>query len=350
VPTLQDVALAAGTSKATVSNVLNDRPGMVSARVREKVMDTARRLGYRPNRMARQLRRQSHRVISVALSSAFAFSKRWRPTLALTLRIVQGISAYASELGYHVHLLAPAENSDLDEMRKQFIGENAVDGVVFMGLPSDEEELARFITDLRGIGMPMVTVDRSAMAMGVPGVSVDIRPGCQQAARYLARHGHGATAFLGVGDLSVRSHLLSRLSVLTEELEAAGSRIPREFIMETGTELDAYCNTRALLERGDAPSCIIYTGDFLAMAGLRAIREHGLRCPQDISVLSFNNDPAARDAEVPLTTIDLKQFEQGRCLATTLFNQIERPDAPVPSLTLVASELVNRESVGPAPR
>jgi len=350
VTTLQDVALAAGTSKATVSNVLNDRPGMVSARVREKVMDTAKRLGYRPNRLARQLRRQSHRVISVALASSFAFSQRWRSSLSLTLRIVQGISSYASELGYHVHLLAPTENADLNEMRKQFLGENAVDGVVLMGLPNDEAELLRFIADLGKIGMPMVTADRFVMALGVPGVSVDVRPGCRQAAQLLARGGHREVAFLGLSDQSVRSHMSSRLSVFKEECALVGVRVPEEHTVEAVTEVEAYCATNALLDRSGAPPCIVYTGDFQAMAGLRAIRERGLRCPRDVSVLSFNNDPAARSSEVPLTTIDLKHFEQGRCLATTLFNRIERPDAPVPSLTLVASELVERESVGPAPR
>lgn len=347
--TLQDIAREAGTSKATVSNVLNNRPGMASAPVRQKVLETARRMGYRPNRLARQLRRQSHRVISVALSSDFAFNNRWRPTLVLTLRIVQGISSYASDQGYHVHLLAPAEDADLAEIRKQCIGENAVDGVILMGLANvAEKDLEKLVAELQQIRVPVVTMDRFLMGLGVPGVNVDIRPGCRQAAELLARSGHRSVAFIGIGDRSVRSHLISRLTALREEFEHAGVSLPEKFVIKTDTELDAYCATRALLDRGDLPTCLVYTGDFMAVAGLRAIRERGLRVPEDISVLSFNNALSARSSEVPLTTIDLKHFEQGRCLATVLLNQVERPESPVPRLTLVASELVERRSVGPA--
>src|SRR5690606_6648605 len=125
------------TSPTAVSYALNDRANALSPATRDRTLETARQLGYRPNRKARQLRRRANPMLGMHINSMLLSSNAQRLIATLPLTVFQGVAAHAAERGYRVQLVLPAENEDIAEIRRQVVDENAVDGLVLMGLPPE---------------------------------------------------------------------------------------------------------------------------------------------------------------------------------------------------------------------
>lgn len=347
--TIAQVAARAGTSPAAVSYVFNGRQGAVGDTKRKRILEVAEQLGYRPSRKARQLRKQANLVISAQFDSSITTNNAWRATSVLSLVMVQGMNSFASQRGYHLHMLVPAPGDDYRDISAQVLEENAFDGVALFGLVDLTDAQRREIVDgLKRCNVPAVTLDRTLAADGLPRVSVDLQPAIDAAAQRLVELGHRRIAYIGTRGSDMLSEWVSRFDLFDRALRAGGAGIAADMIIEQYGEIEVYEATCALLDRKPRPTAVIYTGDHIAMAGARAMLARGVQPGRDMSIVSFGNAPYADAAPVPLACIDQRHHEQGATLARVLFDQIDRPDIEPPSVTLVRSHFVDRASLGPA--
>jgi|GEM_PF-2763105 len=346
--TITQVAARAGTSPASVSYVFNGRTGAVGAAKRQQILAAADELGYRPNRRARQLRKQANMVLSIQIDSSIITDNRWRPTAVLNFLMVQGINSCATSRGYHLHLIVPASGEDSQEISAQVLDENAVDGVIFFGLASVTDAQRREMVERLGsCRIPGVTLDRTLAAEGMPRVSVDLQPAIEDAAACMVANGHQRIGYIGPRFMETLSEWIDRFELFERALGAHNAVFDPDMIIPQTGEVEAYQATCALLDRSPRPTCIVYSGENMAMAGAKAIISRGLTPGRDMSIVSFGNAPYIAASPIPLSVIDQRHHEQGATLARVLLDQIDRPNVEPPAVTLVRSRFVERDSLGP---
>ncbi|MDD3926854.1 MAG: LacI family DNA-binding transcriptional regulator [bacterium] len=347
---IRHVAARAGVSVTSVSNVLNDNKGTVSEEKRRLILQTIEEMGYRPNRRVRQLRKQANLTIAVQIDSTAISSNIWRPTIALDMILLQGIGRQAEERGYHTHILIPEQSRDIEDIYRQVIKENAVDGIVLVGFSSalDDCLIKPLLEELKQCAIPCVTRDTRLYAQGVPYVIYDLSNGINAAAGRLADLGHKRGAYIGTVDRKIINSCPPRFCLFESCLAKHGLSFAEELVFDERTEFDAYRRTLQIIDNDILPTFIVYSSDHLAMTGLEAMHDRGIKVPRDVSLVSIDNAPYAATARVPLATIDQHHLEQGRVLARVLLDQVENKGASAPDITLVRSDFIERDSLGGA--
>lgn len=350
--TIKEIAREAGVSATTVSSVLNNGKIIVGAAARKRILDAVQRLGYRPSRKARQLRKRSNQTIAFQIDSRIAVDEMWRPTVLLSLLMYQGACAYASSKGYSVNLLIPHMGGDMKEIESRVLNEDIVDGVILNGWKSlNGQEVDGILDRLKKFNVPVATFDHRIHEKGYPIVSLDLRPAVRKACARLKELGHERVSYIGLTGMLHPHVATQRFKIISEEAAAAGIELPLELRLGAETPVDSYRRTVQLLKMpGKRPSCVIYSGDHMALEGMKAIAEAGLNIPGDISVIGIDNAPYAMNAPVPLTTMDQKHFEQGAMIAKLLLDRIENPGAPAPSQCVLNADFIERGSLGYAKR
>jgi DNA-binding LacI/PurR family transcriptional regulator len=341
--TIRDVAQRAGTSLATVSHAINDRPGMVSRRTRERIQTIAKELGYRPSRRARQMRKQSNLTLAMQVASS-AVTGTWRSSFALNMIILRGVSAYAVARGYHVHLLMGEAGREEAELEAQVLRENAVDGVIFMGYAQEQhEEMGQVLGRMKEVGVAAATVSERMGTLGVPVVAINLEPAVMAAVGRMKELGCGRAAYIGSTYKSEHERR-GRFELFQRALGDAAMELAA--VHSTRDEVDGYLHTEQLLESGPLPDCIVYGADHLAMAGLKALGRRGVRVPEDVRVLGVDHAPYAAEAPVELASLDQRYFDRGQTLAKVLIDQINHPKNPVASRTELDAAFVDGASLG----
>lgn len=347
---MKEVAAEVGVSPATVSNAYN-RPDQLSAGLRERVFEAARRLGYAgPDAMARGLRRRRAGAIGVLyedrLSYAFA-----DPAAVLFL---QGVSMATEDAGLGLLLLSGAPGA---EREPEAVRGSVVDGFVVYSM-SDGDPLVKAALERR---LPAVVVDQPRIA-GLPFVGIEDHEAARMMAQHLLALGHrrfGVVSFAGSPDLfsgiadTARQEAAayevtrSRLRGYRSALEAAGVRwedVPVYEHHESTTEAGRAA-AEALLSRGPRPTTILCLSDQLALGAMEAVRSMGLSVPKDISVVGFDDVPEAARATPPLTTVRQPHVEKGALAGRILLARIREEDLPEPKL--LPTRLVVRGSTAP---
>ncbi|WP_208025857.1 LacI family DNA-binding transcriptional regulator [Amycolatopsis acidicola] len=350
-PTLDDVADAVGVSRATVSNAYN-RPDQLSAELRSEVLRTAQRLGYTgPNPIARSLATARTGAIAFMLDTGLsaAFSD---PALSITLDAL----AATVDPGGHALLLLPG-GEDGGPRADRVLTAQADLAVAY--------SLAERAPALRAVhqrGLPLVVIDQPVVP-GSARVSIDDRGGAIAAARHLLELGHRRFGILSAqclstprsGPLTYREaadsrflHYRERLIGYLETLAAAGFSPESVPIWETSgfSREDAILGAGGLLDRGERPTALLCMSDELALAAITAARQRGIEVPGDLSIVGFDDTPAARWGEPPLTTVHQDLVGKGRLAGEFALRLLagERPSAP----TTLDVELIVRASTAPA--
>jgi DNA-binding LacI/PurR family transcriptional regulator len=345
-PTLLDVARAAGVSRTTVSNAFN-RPDQLSAELRERVLATAKKLGYAgPNPMARMLRTGRAGTIGVVFSDRLTYAV----TDPAAVAFLQGIAATCEQEDAALLILSAID----EDAARRVVRQAAVDGFIIYCLATE----TGVINAMLERGQPVVAVDEPGFVDG-PGVGIADRAGARQAAAHLVGLGHRRIAIISmetrpdgyVGPLdatrragSVYAVTDERLAGYEEELRAAGLD-PATLRIE-----EAPCNSPraardaalALLADRPRPTAILAMGDVFALAAIDAASALGLRVPKDLSVVGFDDIPIASQVAPPLTTVRQPLVEKGRIAAELLFGR-RRAEAPV----VLPTELVVRGTTAP---
>lgn len=336
---IRDVAAEAGVSVTTVSHVLNQVDGTrVSPQTRERVEAAARRLGYAANGLARGLRLQRSQTLAL-LSDRIA-------TTPHAGRIILGAQEAAAARGWVLMLLTTGDDAEVERREIRALMQHRVDAVLYATMYHRE---VRVPAELRAL--PVVLLDATSADRTLPSVVPDEVGAGHAAVRELLDHGHRRITFLNNADDIPATH--GRLRGYREALAAAGIAEQPVAIEESDTP-GGYRAARRVLGDPARPTALICFNDRMAMGAYRAAAEHGLRIPEDVSIVSFDNQELIAEGLHPgLTTVALPHYEMGAWAVETIVGHLEAaPDAPPPAVhKTMPCPLIRRASVAaPADR
>jgi LacI family transcriptional regulator len=331
-PGLKDVAEAAGVHVATASRALDDhRSTMVRPETVERVRRAAADLGYRVNRMARGLKMSRSFTIGMLIPDI---------TNPFFPPIVRGVEDGFAETEYRL-VLGNTDN-DVEKERRYLTGmlELQVDGLL-LAMARRRDPL---VEELRGGVIPFVLVNRTIDRGGVSAVIPDDQAGMSLAVEHLHELGHRSIAH--VAGPSNTSTGARRAAGFGAAMALLGLR--RGVVAQAASFGEAAGRKAAgsILGRTPLPTAVVAANDLIALGVIEAGEEMGLRCPEDFSVVGFNDMPFADRFRPPLTTVRIPEYEIGVRAAELLRSRIETPDRK-PETVLIDPELVVRGSTAP---
>lgn len=333
-PTIRDVAKQAGVSAGTVSNVLN-RPSYVNVETRERVLRVIEELNFYPEQKARQFRPGRVRTLGVALAQ---LGNPFFVDVAL------GAEEAATERKSGVVFC----NSSYDPVREaqnlDMLVQQRVQGIIIAAVDENSPRLE----SLRDRGVPMVFVDRVADDHDYWSVVVDDFRGGQLGCQHLIDRGHRQIAFIGHPEKSPK--VSRRLAGTRDAAARAPERITvtvmtaRSWTLEAGKRAG-----EALLKRPAAtrPTAVFCANDMVALGVLQEVVRGGLRVPEDIAVVGYDDLELAAASIIPLTTVRQPRRLLGRTAVEMIMRLIEQPNSsvdPGERRVVLDPELVVRES------
>ena len=344
--TVADVARRAGVSKATAARALGDY-GAVSDSVRERVQAAAEDLDYRPNELARSMNTGRSKTIGVIVGDIE------NGYFGLAMR---GISDTAKAAGYDVILINTSENVQTEIDAVRVLLDKRVDGLIVAPASSFHIEHLRRVDDS---GRPLVLLDRRVPGLEAVSVEVDIAPSASAATAALLDAGHTRIAFVSALQTEGEGYsdrLELRVSSVTDRLAGIVSAL-RSHGIEPSADLIRFGalgpeRTRAitgeLLELEDPPTAILASDSLIALDVLRTLRDRGLRVPDDLSFVMFDDFDWAALTDPPLTVVAQPIYDVGVAAATILLRRLAGLPHDDVRARLPAT-LVLRDSVGPVP-
>jgi LacI family transcriptional regulator len=331
--TIRDVALHAGVSIATASRVFS-KPEVVRNALRERVLDSARTLMYRPSQAARTLRAGTSKTVGVII-----------PDLQnpFFTAVVRGVDREMKEAGYSLLL----GNSDEDPAREEellaTLRAEGVAGIVIVPLDARNSSYQDLIEPHR----PIVATDRLPASLQADCVTVDNAAGARLAIEHLLALGHLRIALLN--GPSKHSTAVERERGYLAALRAADV-MPRPELIYRGDFSDAagYLGMRELMGLRPPVSAVFVANNLMTLGALRALHEMQVRIPGDLALVSFDDMPWATSLNPPLTAVAQPALEIGRSAAELLLARIADPDRPVRHLVLDSTLIVRASCGAPA--
>ena len=329
--TLRDVARVAGVHPATVSRALNEETrALVNEETARRVLKAAEELGYQPNPIARGLKTNRSYTIGVLIPDL---------TNPLFPPILRGIEDRLETDGY-TPLTANTDNDPERELLDaQTMRARQVDGIIAATARRDH----RLHDALLEAGIELVLVNRRQPELPVSSATADDRGGMRLAVEHLLSLGHTRIAHLA-GPLDYSTGL-DRHDSFHETMRGAGIDPDRELVLvaEAFTEYEGARLCRQLLVEGRQFSAIAAANDLLGLGCYDVFAERGVRCPEDISVIGFNDMPFAARFRPPLTTIHIPHYDIGKAAAELMLERLQDGGSPPRDIRLEPS-LVMRES------
>jgi LacI family transcriptional regulator len=331
-PGLKDVAEAAGVHVSTASRALDDRRStMVRPETVDRVRRAAAELGYRVNRMARGLKTSRSFTIGMLIPDI---------TNPFFPPIVRGAEDAMADDGYTLVLANTDNDEDKERRHLAHMLERQVDGLL-LAMARRRDPL---VGELMGGPTPFVLVNRTIERRGVAAVIPDDRAGMTLAVEHLHRLGHRFMAHVaGPSDTSTGARRAAGFSAAVRSLG-----LPEPVVREASAFGDTAGReaARPIFEEKPRPTAIVAANDLIALGVIEAGEEGGLRCPDDFSLVGFNDMPFVDRFQPPLTTVRIPEYEIGLRAGRMLLGRIQDPDRAAETV-LVAPELVPRESAGP---
>ncbi|RXH56818.1 LacI family DNA-binding transcriptional regulator [Granulicella sibirica] len=327
---IRTIAHAAKVSIATVSRTINRVP-TVNPRIAKRVWEVIDELNYFPNTQARALVSGRSWILGLIVSEI---------TNPFFPELIQGFEEVAIEHGYEI--LVSSTNYDPKRMSQciRRMLERKVDGVAIMTFGIEEP----LLDQLAQRKVPMVFVDIGPDQPGVSILKVDYHHGIRQGVQHLAALGHRRIAFIS-GPMRLHSSL-SRLNAFNASLEECGINPNPAWILEGDHTLEGgTAAMQTLLNGGDLPTAVMCSNDMTAIGVLHKMYRAGLRVPDDLSVIGFDDIHIAEVTIPPLTSIQMSRFEIARAAVTALRAQLEdAKDLPHQREFDIRTDLVVRES------
>jgi LacI family transcriptional regulator len=330
--TMSDVARTAGVSVATVSRVLSNAGAGVSPELRERVAAAVTELDYHPNHLPRNMRARTSRTIGLVISDI---------DNPFFTAIARGAEDVAQRRGYTMVLSNTDEDAEREEIALQTMAAERAAGVIVSSTGQHSDGVRRLIST----GIPVVALDRRIVGAHVDTVVVDNETAAYEAVSHLASLGHRRVAMVGGP---------GKVSAIVER-EAGYDRAVRDHGLEPGLlrhgdlrEAGGRRTTLELLGEHPRPTAIFSVNNMSTIGVLHALRERGLRAPDDVSVIGFDDIPTGDLLDPPLSVVRQPTYQLGARAAELLLRRVAERGAPVQEVVLAAS-LVLRPSTGPPP-
>ena len=327
--TINDVAKKANVSVATVSRVINNSSHKVNAKTKERVLNAVKELDFHPNAVAKSLQKRKTNTIGVLIPDIS------NPYYA---EIVRGIQDYAEEIGFSAFL----QNTDRDIQKVirdiYLLREKNVEGILFSGgIITDEVQNA-----LGSLREKALVVGRQKIDM--PSIRIDNKNLTLRIVEYLISLGHRKIGFIGGPKASVTTE--DRYRGYIKGIKAHNCLYNKEYALYGDLTLQSgYEKASQMLSYGNRPTAIVTANDQIAFGTIKAIKDKGLRVPDDIAVTGFDNTPLTKYFEPTITTIHIPRYEMGRDAMKNLQNLIA--GKAIKKVTYYECQLVVRNSTKP---
>ncbi len=330
--TIYDIAKQLDLSAATVSRALKDHPA-INKHTKKKITDLAEKLGYRSNNFASNLRRQRTNTIGVMvheLRSQFMTS------------VLAGIEKISTEANYDLIIAHSSETFKKEAANAQNLFHKRVDGVI-ASLAFDTEDLSHFKPFERK-GIPVIFFDRVFEDSEGAKVIINNRKAGYEATAHLIEQGCKRIAHI-TANLK-RNVYAERLKGYQQALTEHGLKyIDKYVIVDDLSEEASIHSARKILAMKPMPDGIFITNDFCAAVCIQTLKEAGIRIPEDIAVVGFNNDVISKIIEPKLSTINYPGNEIGEIVARNLINHLQgNTNIHLTNTIIIKSELIIRES------
>ncbi len=331
--TIRDLAREAGVAIGTASRVLNGHKS-VSEEVRKRVLKAAKKLNYSPDRLAQSMRLGiTHTVACVTRDIAISgFGS-----------VVHAAEEVLRDAGYTLLLAVTDERKERELDLLRILSQRRVDAIIIATSSEKDKELNRALLNL---GIPVMLLDRDGPA-DLDAVMLDHARGTKEATDHLVAFGHTSIALL-TGQASTRpGH--ERVAAFTKAMKGVDNARP--IVRSGGFSAEfGFREASALLATPNPPTAIIAGGMSMLGGVLQAIRVRGLRIPEDISVVAGADTELAALATPSVTAIRWSGVDQGRIAVQMLLNRLKGNRAGAAQRVLLSTELIKRESTGPAPK
>jgi LacI family transcriptional regulator len=330
--TIYDIAKVLGLSPATVSRGLKDHPA-INIKTRKRIMDMAKEMGYRSNSFASNLRMQKTHTIGIIvheLRSQFISS------------VLAGIEKVATDAGYDLIIGHSSETWRKEAANVHNLFHKRVDGLI-ASLAFDTKEMDHFDPFVQK-GIPIVFFDRvEDFSYGTRVIIDNVKAGYEATAHLAAQ---GCRRIAHITASLARNVYAGRLKGYQQALSDYGLTYdPGLLITNDLSEGAAIRTAKQVLAMDSRPDGFFITNDFFAAVFLQALKEGGVRIPEDIAIVGFNNDAISRIIQPKLSTINYPGEEMGEQAARSLLEQLAGlSSARTTDTIIIRSELIIRES------
>jgi LacI family transcriptional regulator len=324
---IKEVARHAGVSVGTVSNVLN-RPDSVSPTTRERVTTAIQELGFVRNEAARHLRAGRSRTVGlIVLDVANPFFTD----------VARGVEELADEHGAMVVLCNSGEDAEREARHLDQLEEQRVLGVLITPVRTETANMQRLV----GRGIPVVLVDRDA-GLNQCSVAVDDVLGGRLAGSHLAEQGHERIAFVG-GPFSIKQVADRHAGLVAATSNGAGITVINGSSLSVAEGRRAG-ETVAALSASERPTAVFCANDLLALGFLQEMTRQGIRVPDDVAIIGYDDIGFAAAAAVPLSSVRQPREQLGRAAIELLLDEVERQQDHTHRQVVFQPDLVIRES------
>lgn len=327
-PTMGDVARQAGVSKATVSHVIN-QTRYVEEVTKQRVLQVITELNYRPNAAARSLTTQRTGTIGMVISDA---SNLFFGEMLL------GVEQVVRPKNYGLLVCNTDEVLEQEDHYLNLLLRQRVDGIIAAATSQQWGALAEAEVQ----HTPIVFVDRAFESLEGPYVGVNNRAGAYLGAKHLLAGGYRQIGI--IAGLPRLSTMCERLAGFTQALQEQNIALPPEWIVTSPLSIEGgRAATRQLLSLAQRPAALFINNNLLSLGALLALKDLGLRCPQDVALVGFDDHPWAAVSDPPLTVVRQPARQMGQAAADLLFALLNQQ--PLPSLQIILDcELIVRAS------
>ncbi len=338
-PTITDVAKHTGVSKATVSAVLNDS-GTVNRDTRDRVLAAIELLNYRPTQ------RSGAKSLGRYRSIALIIKEHDNPYYD---EVTAGVRAYAETQGYILFVVSSEGSYAAERRAVELLRNKDVDGLIAAPVMDEHADLSHFF-ELKRRNFPFVFLEQ---VRGVPASLVDLENvgASQKAVEHLFALGHRRIAHFAGPAYS--AHSQERVDGVHRAYSSSQLGFGADDIIPAGAHFDdglrAGLELFQSLDARNRPTAVTCYNDLVAMGLCKALSQLGIRCPDDVSVVGFDDIKFCENFSVPLTTIRVPKFEMGNLAAQMLIRHIESKQAVTPKKVYLDATLIVRESTAPPP-
>jgi LacI family transcriptional regulator len=329
--TLKDIAKALNISTTTVSRALEDKWD-INAETKKIVLAEAKLQNYKPNPLAKGLQNRHSKTIGIIV-----------PQLSGTYfsSVITGVQKVIEEAGFQLLITQSLESKEIELRNLKLLENNMVEGIIIS--INTEGENTDYYQELIDSGIPFVFFNRISSSIVAPKVIIDDYKLAFFATEHLIYSGFKKIYhFAGPEKLSVSKE---RKRGFLDAMNKHHREVSENSVLTTSVFSDkGYETMKMLIQNNDLPDAIFCFNDYTALGALWAIKEEGLRCPEDIALVGFSESEFAQSIEPPLTSILQPTFEIGETAARLLLEQINQNPPPEPETVILMAKMNIRKS------
>jgi DNA-binding LacI/PurR family transcriptional regulator len=326
--TIKDVAKKAQVSTATVSYVVN-KSRYVSPELTDRVQQAIKELSFAPSKIAQGLRAGKTFTIGLIADDI---------TNRFASQFTRGLENAASENQYSIIISDLQEKRENESRSLSMLVDRKVDGIIYAGFGEVEDELQ----GLNARGIPVVIVDKPLDSTALPSVLIDNRSGIVGALTYLAQIGRRAIIY--INGLAINRNAILRAAAFQDFMASEGLPMHTDSIIYGDYTLQhGYETTLGLVRKGARFTALLCGDDTIAFGAIAALKSLGVRVPEDVAVIGFDDDPMASVFDPSLTTVHYPIYEMGR-LSFQVFQKAAGGKRKRPEHILLETQLIIRRS------